>query len=216
MTDYHLIPYTPGEELANRLTHGLGAVFSLVGLFVLVWATALRGEPWRLVSCTLYGTTLVLFYGISTVYHSVRPPRLRHLFRILDHCGIFLLIAGTYTPFTLVSLPVAWGRPIFAVIWALAFAGTLLKVSMPARLRIAGPLLYLAMGWLIVIAWRPLTAALPPAGVGWLLGGGLAYSLGLVFYAWRKLPYNHAVWHLFVLAGSACHFFAIFGYVVPT
>lgn len=215
MTDHRLVNYTPEEEAANRLTHGVGAIFSVLGLFVLVYAAATRQEPWLLASCTLYGITLVLFYAVSTIYHTVRPPRLRYLFRILDHCGIFLLIAGTYTPFTLVSLPSPWGWAIFLVIWALAFAGTTLKVFMTERLRIAGPLLYLAMGWLIVVAWRPLTAAVPPAGIAWLLAGGLFYSFGLIFYAWEKLPYNHAVWHLFVLGGSLCHYLAVLWYVVP-
>lgn len=210
-----LVTYTPSEELANRLTHGAGAILSVAGLFLLVHAAAVRGEPWRLASCTLYGTTLALFYVVSTVYHSVRDPWLRYLFRILDHCGIFLVIAGTYTPFTLVSLPAPWGWSIFLAVWTLAFAGTALKIFMTGRLRILGPVFYLAMGWLIVIAWKPLTASVPPAGIAWLLGGGAAYSFGLVFYAWTRLPYNHAVWHLFVMAGSLCHYCAVLWYVVP-
>jgi hemolysin III len=216
MSGERLVTYSPAEELVNRLSHGAGFMLSLAGLFLLVHAAADGGEPRRLLSCTLYGTTLMLFYAVSTVYHTVRQPRLRHLFRILDHCGIFLVIAGTYTPFTLVTLPAPWGWSIFLLIWGLAFAGAAMKVVMTGRLRIAGPLLYLAMGWLIVVAWRPLTASLPPAGVAWLLAGGAAYSFGLIFYAWTRLPYSHAVWHLFVLAGSLCHFLAVLWYVVPT
>jgi hemolysin III len=215
MKTYPLVTYSEGEELAHRITHGIGAVLSIVGLFVLVFATATRGEFWRLVSCTLYGTTLVVFYVVSTIYHTVRRPWLKYLFRILDHASIFLVIAGTYTPFARVSLPSPLGRTIFLLIWGLALAGTLFKVAMTGRLRILGPLLYLAMGWLIVFAYHPLTAAVSPAGIGWLLAGGLAYSAGLIFYAWTKLPYNHAVWHVFVLAGSACHYFAVLFYVVP-
>lgn len=216
MKAYRLVTYSEGEELAHRITHGIGAVLSIVGLFVLVYATASRGEFWRLVSCTLYGATLVTFYLVSTIYHTVRTPWLKYLFRILDHASIFLVIAGTYTPFTLVSLPAPWGWAIFLLVWGLALAGTLLKVVMTGRLRILGPLLYLAMGWLIVAAYRPLAAAVSPTGVRWLLAGGLAYSAGLIFYAWTKLPYNHAVWHVFVLVGSACHYFAVLFYVVPT
>lgn len=216
MKAYRLVTYSEGEELAHRITHGFGAALSLVGLFVLVGTTATRGEFWRLVSCTLYGTTLVIFYAVSTIYHTVRTPWLKYLFRILDHCSIFLVIAGTYTPFTLVSLPAPWGWTIFSLVWGLALAGTLLKIVMTGRLRIVGPLLYLAMGWLIVLAYRPLTAAVSPAGVHWLLAGGVAYSAGLIFYAWTKLPYNHAVWHVCVLVGSTCHYFAVLLYVVPT
>lgn len=212
---YRLVAYSEGEELANRLTHAPGALLSLVGLAVLVQRTALGGDPWRLVSCTLYGSTLVLFYTVSTIYHTVRQPWLKYLFRILDHAGIFLLIAGTYTPFTLVSLRGGWGWSLFATIWGLAAAGAVLKSVMTGRLRILGPLLYLAMGWLVVVAYEPLAAAVPPGGIGWLFAGGLFYSSGLVFFAWTRLPYNHAVWHLFVLAGSVCHYVAVLGYVVP-
>jgi hemolysin III len=216
MKTYRLVTYSEGEELAHRLTHGFGAALSIIGLFVLVYVTASTGEFWRLLSCTLYGTTLVIFYFVSTIYHTVRNPWLKYVFRILDHSSIFLVIAGTYTPFTLVCLPAPWSWTIFSIIWGLALAGTLLKVVMTGRLRILGPLLYLAMGWLIVLAYRPLTEALSPQGVRWLLAGGLAYSAGLIFFAWTKLPYNHAIWHVFVLVGSACHYFAVLFYVVPT
>jgi hemolysin III len=145
----------------------------------------------------------------------VRRPRLRYVFRILDHASIFLIIAGTYTPFTLVSLQGVWGWSLFGVVWGLAFAGVGFKVVMTARLRILGPLLYLAMGWLIVIAYEPLVAAVPGAGIDWLIAGGLFYSGGLIFYAWDRLPFNHAIWHGFVLAGSACHYVAIYRYVAP-
>lgn len=212
---YRLVAYSEREELANRLTHALGALLSLAGLALLVHRTALGGDPWRMTSCTLYGTTLLLFYTVSTVYHTVRQPRLKYLFRILDHAGIFLVIAGTYTPFTLVPLRGVWGWSLFAAVWSLAAAGTALKVVMTGRMRILGPLLYLAMGWLVVVAYEPLTAAVPAAGIGWLVAGGLWYSSGLVFYAWTRLPFNHAVWHLFVLAGSVCHYIAVLGYVAP-
>jgi hemolysin III len=209
-----LVVYTEGEELANRITVGAGALMSVVGLVALL-RVAVHGDSWRVVSCAIYGATLVLFYVISTLYHSVRRPRLRYVFRILDHASIFLIIAGTYTPFTLVSLQGVWGWSLFGVVWGLAFAGVGFKVVMTARFRILGPLLYLAMGWLIVLAYEPLVAAVPGAGIDWLIAGGLFYSLGLIFYAWDRLPYNHAVWHVFVLAGSACHYVAIYRYVAP-
>lgn len=210
-----LVVYTEGEELANRITVGAGALMSLAGLVALVRLTTLHGDPWRVVSCTLYGSTLVFFYIVSTLYHSVRQPRLRYIFRVLDHASIFLVIAGTYTPFTLVSLNGTWGWSLFGVVWGLAFAGVAFKAVMTARLRILAPLLYLAMGWLIVIAYEQLLAAVPGAGIDWLIAGGLFYSVGLIFYAWDRLPYNHAIWHGFVLAGSASHYYAIFRYVAP-
>jgi len=209
-----LVVYTEEEERANRLTVGAGALMSVAGLFALV-RVALQGDIWRIVSCSIYGSTLVLFYVISTLYHSIRRPRLRYVFRVLDHACIFLIIAGTYTPFTLVSLRGAWGWSLFGTVWGLAIAGVAFKAVMTARLRLVAPLLYLAMGWLIVIAYQPLLAAVPRGGIDWLIAGGLFYSAGLIFYAWDRLPYNHAVWHLFVLAGSACHYFAIYLYVAP-
>ena len=209
-----LVVYTDGEELANRITVGFGALLSVIGLVALLGVAA-NGDSWRVVSCAIYASTLVVFYIISTLYHSVRQPRLRYVFRVLDHATIFLLIAGTYTPFTLVSLRGAWGWSLFGVVWGLAVAGVAFKAVMTARFRILGPLLYLAMGWLIVVAYEPLLAAVPRPGIGWLIAGGLFYSLGLIFYAWNRLPYNHAVWHLFVLAGSTCHYYAIFRYVAP-
>ncbi len=216
MKTNRLVFYREGEELAHRLTHGLGAFLSMVGLFVLVDATATRGDLLRLASCTLYGITLVIFYSVSTIYHTVREPRLKYLFRILDHSSIFLVIAGTYTPFTLVSLPAPLGREIFLLIWGLAFGGTVLKIIMTGRLRILGPVFYLLMGWLIVLAYEPLSAAISPEGIHWLVAGGIAYSTGLVFFAWTTLPYNHAIWHVFVLVGSACHYFAVLNHVVPS
>ncbi len=210
-----LYPYSRGEELANSLSCGLGALLSLAGLVLLVVATAQQGDPWRILSCSIYGATLLLFYSISTLYHSIQRPRLKYLLRILDHIGIYLLIAGTYTPFALVLLRGAWGWSLFGVVWGLAAAGSLLKVFLTHRLLVLGPVIYLAMGWLVVVVLKPLLAVLPLAGFWWLVAGGLIYTLGVFFYAIDKIPYNHSIWHLFVLAGSGCHFWAVYRYVVP-
>ncbi len=211
---YRLVTYTEEEELANRLTHGFGALCSLVGMIVLLWLAAARHDPWRLASCAVYGGTLVLFYLMSTLYHSVRTPKIRYYFRILDHASIFLLIAGTYTPFTLVNMRGPWGWSIFAVIWALALGGVIMKIFMTGRLPIIGPILYIAMGWLIIIAIKPLLATVPAGGITFLFAGGCLYTIGVIFYAWDKIPFNHAIWHLFVLAASASHYTAILLYVV--
>ena len=203
------------EETINAATHGLGALLSLGGLAVLVVMTTLHGDAWHIVSCCIYGTTLVLLFASSTLYHSFRSERGKHICRIIDHSSIYLLIAGTYTPFLLVHLRGRWGWSLFAVIWGLALAGIVFQVFFVSRFRLAQTLIYLAMGWLAVVAVKPLFAQVPKPGLLWLLLGGLFYSLGAVFYLWRKLPYHHAVWHLFVLAGSVCHYFAILFYVIP-
>jgi len=210
-----LVIYSEEEELVNRLTHGLGAVLGVAGMVFLLWRATAQGDPWRLTSCAIYGSTLVLFYTISTLYHSLRRPKLRNLFRILDHVSIFFIIAGTYTPFTLITLRGAWGWTLFGIVWGMALVGAVFKAFMVHRLRMLAPMFYLAMGWLIVIAIRPLLDALPWNGFLWLLCGGVAYTLGVVFYAWQKIPYNHAIWHLFVLGGSISHYLAIYYYVVP-
>lgn len=212
---YHLIIYSDKEEAANRLTSGLGALLSLIGLVVLLHRASLNGDPWRILSCSIYGGSLVIFYLLATIYHSVRTPKVRYVFRILDHATIFLVIAGTYTPYTLVTLRGPWGWSLFGVVWSLAIAGAIFKTFMVSRLRVLMPVLYIVMGWLMVIAIKPLMASLPLAGVVWLVAGGLFYTFGIIFYAIDKIPQNHAIWHIFVLAGSACHYFSVLWYVVP-
>ena len=229
------------QELANSLTHGLGAALSVAGLALLVTFAALRGDARHVVGAAVFGSTLVLLYTMSTLYHAFRRPRLKKVFKILDHSAIYLLIAGTYTPFTLAAIRGAWGWSLFGVIWGLAAAGVALKATLyakwvpaavpkpidhlhaapdlpvpPRRMKLVSTLLYLAMGWLIVIAIVPLWRALPPAGLAWLFGGGLCYTAGAAFYAWRSLRFHHAVWHLFVVAGSLCHFFAVLWGVIPS
>lgn len=207
--------YTPGEELANALTHGIGIALSVAGLAVLVALAGLRGGAWQVTSAAIFGATLVLLYTASTLYHSLRGEQLKRLLRKFDHAAIFLLIAGTYTPFLLVSLRGPWGWSLFGIIWALAVAGVTMKFWFAGRFRVLSTLLYLAMGWLVVIALRPMLRAVPATGLWLLLAGGLSYTLGTAFYVSRRLPYHHAIWHLFVLGGSVCHFFAVMSAVIP-
>jgi hemolysin III len=205
---------TLGEEIANSITHGLGAALSLAALTVLVVVAALRGAAVHVVACAVFGATLVLLYLSSTLYHALSFTRARRLFRIFDHASIYLLIAGTYTPFTLVTLRGPWGWSLFAVVWTLAAAGVVLKCFFTGRFHALSTAVYVLMGWLALAALRPLLHALPPAGLLWILAGGLFYTLGVVFFISRR-RYAHAVWHLFVLAGSACHVLAVYRYVLP-
>ena len=203
------------EELVNSLTHGTGALLSAVGLVVLVVLACLHGTVLHIVSCSIYGATLVLLYTASTLYHSVRSPRLKHAFKIIDHSCIYLLIAGTYTPFTLVTLQGNWGWTLFGLIWVLAAAGIVFQVFFVYRFKILATIAYVLMGWLAVFAVKPLLDTLPSGGFAWLLAGGIVYTVGALFYLVKRLPYNHAIWHLFVLGGSACHYVAVLFYVVP-
>lgn len=203
------------EEIANSLTHGLGLVLSLAGFAVLLILAAWRGSALHIVSCAIYGSTLVCLYAASTVYHSVRSTRLKHIFKVFDHSCIYLLIAGTYTPFTLINLRGSRGWTLFGLVWGLAVAGVLFKLWEVDHFQLASTAVYLLMGWIGVIALKPLLVAIHPGGVALLLAGGLFYTIGVAFYGWHKLPYNHAVWHVFVLAGSICHFLTVFFYVLP-
>jgi len=206
---------TSAEELANSITHGLGMALGIAGLSALVVGAGRLGDVWRIVSFSIYGGTLVLLYLSSVFYHSVSSPRVKHYLRIFDHAAIYLLIAGTYTPFTLVSLRGPWGWTLFGLIWGLALIGVFLKVFFAHRLGIISILLYLLMGWLVLIAIKPVMAAISIRGLFWLAAGGLSYTVGIIFYAWHGLPYAHTIWHLFVLAGSILHYFAIYLYVLP-
>jgi len=217
MTDAHryLITYTEEEELANRLTHGLAALLSLTGLVILLVAAARTGDPYRIVSSAVFAGALSVFYVISTLYHTVRDPKTRYLFRILDHAGIYLVIAGTYTPFTLVSLRPTSGWALFGVVWGLAIAGAIFKSFMTHRLAFLAPVFYIALGWIIVVDLESVLTLIPGHGVFWLVAGGLCYTVGIVFFAIDRIPYNHAIWHVFVIAGSLCHYLAVLWYVVP-
>lgn len=203
------------EERLNAVTHGIGTLLALVGLLALISVAYLYGGIWHLVSFSIYGVSLVLLYLASTLYHSFTNEKLKYLFKIFDHAAIYLLIAGTYTPFTLVPLHGTLGWIIFGVIWGLACIGIGFKVFFVKRFKRFSTICYIVMGWFMFIAIKPLIAALPMNGFYWLLAGGLFYTVGSVFYLARRLPYNHMIWHLFVLAGSACHFITIFYYVLP-
>ena len=206
--------FSAAEELAHSLTHGAGLLLGIAALVLMIVFAAQRGSAIHVVSFTVYGVTLVVLYASSTFYHALPSGRGKRVFGILDHAAIFLLIAGTYTPFALVTLDGGWGWSLFAVIWALAIGGVVLEAVSRGRVRRVQLLLYLVMGWGIVGAARPLLKELAPAGLVLLLAGGLAYTLGVVFFLWRR-PFHHAVWHIFVLGGSICHFFAVFLYVIP-
>jgi hemolysin III len=208
--------YSLAEEIANSVSHGVGALLAVGGLVVLTVFAAQRGNVWHIVGCSVFGVALVLVYTISTLYHGIQHPRAKALLRALDHSAIFILIAGTYTPFALVSLHGPWGWSLFGVIWGLAVLGIILQVGVLRRGTAASVLLYIAMGWVVVIAIKPLLDAVGPGGLALLLIGGLAYTAGTGFYMWRRLPYHHALWHGCVLLGSVSHFFAVLLYVVPT
>lgn len=197
------------------MSHGVGLVLSIGGLVVLVAFAAQRGDAWHVASSAVFGTTLVLLYTASTLYHSIPLLKVKRVLRILDHSAIYLLIAGTYTPFTLVTLRGPWGWTLFGVVWGAAIAGILFKTFALGRARILSVVLYVVMGWCVVVAIRPLLAAMPAGGVALLFAGGLAYTLGLTFYAWGGLKYHHFLWHLFVLLGSVLHYFAVLLYVIP-
>jgi hemolysin III len=205
---------TIGEEIANSVTHGIAAALSIAALVILVVFAALRGNAWHIASCTIFGVTLILLYLASTLYHALPPGKAKQVFRILDHASIYLLIAGTYTPFTLVTLRGPWGWSIFGVVWALAVAGVVFQSLLIGRLPVVSTAVYILMGWVVVIAARPLIHALPWGGLLWMLAGGLSYTLGVYFFA-SKTKFAHMVWHLFVIAGSVCHFFAVLLYVIP-
>jgi len=207
--------YSKGEEIANSITHGLGAVLAVAGLVVLIVFAALYGNAWHIVSCSIFGAALVLLYLASTLYHAVQHPTAKPILRMLDHSAILVLIAGTYTPITLVSLHGPWGWALFGVIWGLATLGIVMESTRLRRFRTCLLALYVIMGWAVVVAIKPMTHNLGSGGLWLLLAGGLAYTGGLVFYLWNRLPYNHAIWHLFVLAGSIAHYFAVLLYIIP-
>jgi hemolysin III len=208
--------YTLGEEIASAVTHGIGAALGIAALAVLVSLAAIRGGgAWAVVSFSVYGASLVLMFLASTLYHSLVPPRAKRVFRILDHDMIFLVIAGTYTHFLLLAIRGPWGWSLFGAVWALAAAGIVFQSLCVGRARWLATLLYVLLGWLVLVAVRPLAAALPPASLRWLLAGGLAYTLGAALYLLKSLPWHHPVWHLAVLAGALCHFFSIYLLLPP-
>jgi hemolysin III len=203
------------EELLNSITHGFGLALSVAGFLVLLALSIMRGDAWHVAGCSIFGATLIFLYGASTLYHSFQALHLRRVLRTLDHSAIFLLIAGTYTPFTLVNLRGSWGWSLLAAVWTLAVIGIVFKVFFVDRFAVVSTAIYLLMGWLGVVAIKPILLLLPTSGFIWLVAGGLAYTVGVVFFACRRVPYNHAIWHVFVLAGSICHYFAVVFSVLP-
>jgi hemolysin III len=203
------------EEMANSITHGLGALMSMAGLSLLVVTAVRHGSVSLVAGCSIFGVTLVLLYTASTLYHSFQKPALKHIFKMADHSCIYLLIAGTYTPFTLVTLSGTLGWTLLTIIWSLAVLGIVFKVYFLYRFRTISTIAYILMGWLAVVAIKQLISQLPTGGLVWLTAGGLSYTVGAVFYLWKRLPYHHAVWHVFVLGGSVCHYCAVLFYVVP-
>lgn len=207
--------FTIGEEIANSITHGIGLLLAICGAAILVVCANLWGNTWHIVTCSIFAATLVLLYLASTLYHGVQQPRAKMLLQLADHAAIFLLIAGTYTPFTLVNMRGPWGWTIFGIVWGLALLGIAFQAILLRRWAWGIVVLYVLMGWTIVIAFKPLFASVAIGGILLLALGGLAYTAGIAFYAWNRLPFNHAVWHLFVIAGSVFHFFAVLYYVIP-
>jgi len=205
-----------GEEIANSITHGIGMLLAIGGTVVLIVCAALYGNGWHIVSCSIFGAALILLYLASTLYHAIQHPGAKPILRILDHSAILVLIAGTYTPITLVSLRGPWGWTLFAIIWSLAVVGILIETTRLRRFRAGMIGLYVVMGWAVVAAVKPMLHQVGSGGLWLLLAGGLAYTGGITFYLWERLPYNHAIWHLFVMAGSILHYFAILLYIIPS
>ncbi len=208
--------FSRGEEVANAVTHGIGALLSIARLVALVILAAHEGSVWKVVAASIYGASLVTLYTASTIYHSLPLGSAKRVFQRLDYCAIYFLIAGTYTPFLLVSLRGALGWSLFGVVWALAVAGIVLESVVRERIEKLSLGLYLLMGWMIVGVSVQLFRQLAPAGTVLLAAGGIFYTLGVAFYVWRSLRYHHAIWHLFVLGGSVCHYLTVYYFVIAS
>lgn len=206
--------YPLGQEIANSVTHGVGIALSVAALALLTAAAYATGDAYRLAGAMVFGISLVLEYSASTLYHALPQPRAKHVFKVVDHAGIYVLIAGSYTPFTLVTLRDSGGWWMFGAIWGLAVVGIAAEAFWTYRPRWLSAATYLGMGWAVVFTIRPLLAALDPGGVALLVAGGLCYTAGTPFYVFKRVPYFHMVWHLWVIAGSACHVLAVLMYVV--
>jgi hemolysin III len=207
--------YSFREELAHGFSHGIGTGLAIIGLVILLVTATRYGNVWHVVSATIYGSSLILLYLASTLYHLFSAPGVKKFFQQLDHLMIYILIAGTYTPLTLITLRGTWGWTLFGLVWGMAVCGLVLELVIKKRIQWLSLILYLGMGWLLVIAVKPLVMSLATGGLLLILTGGLLYTLGVIFYVWKNLSYNHAIWHLFVMAGSTAHFFAILFYVMP-
>ena len=207
--------YSIAEELFHAISHGAGVILSIAGLSWMLYVSIEAADPWRISASVVYGLSLIALFLASTIYHAMHTSRHRQLFKLLDHCAIYILIAGTYTPFLLVAMRTATGWWLFGAIWTLATAGVLTKLWFRdrfPRIALAG---YLVMGWLVVIAAPQVAAAIGPDGMAWLVAGGLCYTIGAIFYAADRMPFNHTVWHVFVLGGGVCHFLSVVLHVLP-
>jgi len=209
------LPYSLGEEIAHAVSHGIGALLSIAGLAVLLTFSAMYGDAWHIVSSSIYGFTLIVLYSASTLYHAIPVPDIKRVLQKIDHAAIYLLIAGTYTPFTLINLRGPWGWSLFGIVWGVAIFGIIVELVLPRRLEWLSLSLYLGMGWAVIVAIVPMIENVETGGLVLLLLGGLSYSLGVIFYVRDHMRYHHAIWHLFVLAGSTLHFFAVLFYVIP-
>lgn len=209
-----ILPHSK-EELANALTHGFGLLMSIIGMIILLAEAYTVPDSWLWSSVLVYSLSLTVLYAASTIYHSLRHRKLKRLFNIIDHAAIFLLIAGTYTPFCLVLLRNTWASSLIWIVWGIALSGVVFKIFYTGKFQRASTLIYLALGWLCIIALKPIIATIPHDCLMWIVAGGLSYTGGTIFFHWESLPYNHAIWHLFVLVGSACHFISIFNYILP-
>jgi hemolysin III len=207
--------YSLGEEIANSVTHGFGTILSVVGLVLLVYLATINGDGYQIVSFSIYGASLIILYLASTLYHAFQKPKLKRVFKIIDHASIFLLIAGTYTPFLLVGLRGRFGWILFAIIWGLALMGIGFKAFFIDRFQKLSTLAYVLMGWLSVLMIKGLAENIEMGGLIWLAVGGVAYTVGVIFYALKKIPYMHSIWHLFVLAGSVSHFMSVYLFLAP-
>lgn len=209
MSDKTIKYYSKAEEFSNVITHGIGMLFSIPALFYLINLANERGTASHLVGYIVFGISMFILYSASTVYHAVQQPKLRKKLNILDHASIYVLIAGTYTPFTLVGLDGVWKWSIFGIVWGAALAGIVFKLFFTGKFDKLSTILYVVMGWIIVIAYKPLSEGISEDSLYWLFAGGIAYTIGAVLYMFRKLPFNHAIFHLFVLIGTGCHFVSV-------
>ncbi len=207
--------YSPREEKINIISHAIGFILSIVALVFLVMHANLHGDVWHIVSFSIFGVSLIVLYAASTLYHSAKKSELRSRLKIIDHASIYVLIAGTYTPFTLVTLNGTIGWVIFGTSWALALTGIILKLFFTGKYNLISTIMYVLMGWIIIFAIKPLINNLPFEGLLWLIAGGISYTLGAILYSIKKIKFNHAIFHIFVLIGSFCHFMSVFFYVLP-
>jgi hemolysin III len=211
----HVHVYGKEEEIANAITHGLGVLLSIAALVLLLVSSSMYGTTWHIVSFTIFGITMLLMYFCSTLLHSLPPGKAKNIFEIFDHSAIYFFIAGSYTPFCFIVLDGSMRWTLFGIVWGLAIGGTIFKSFFVKKYMLVSTLLYIVMGWMIVIAWKPLVNFLEPNGMILLVVGGLLYTVGAIFYVWRGFKFHHAIWHLFVMAGSIMHFFCILFYLLP-